>query len=131
MGLKERRLAEKIKIEEFTPFQQELNSIAGTPIAVTVDWDSFTQHDEYPLSRLKNNVFDPLIGTFTSLCRDQMGKDAVRENIASITATNVLDPEQVGVTFEDKTVTVKVTLHTDAYYAVGESEMITLLESKL
>lgn len=49
MGLAEKRLAESIKTGSLPALESKLNDLAGYPIKVAVDWNTFTAYDTYPL----------------------------------------------------------------------------------
>jgi hypothetical protein len=131
MGLAERRLAEKIKTEEFAPFLSQLHSIAGKNIAFEINWDTFIAYDEYSLNRMKSNIFEQFTEAFQHICQDQLGKDAVAESIDTIKIANSDDLDKLHFSFENKVIDVVVALAGGSYTYWGSSELIKQIESKL
>jgi glycerol dehydrogenase-like iron-containing ADH family enzyme len=131
MGLAEKRLAEKIKVEEFAPFITELHQITGSNIAVEINWDTFIAYDEYSLTRMKSNIFEVIIDAFKHICQDQLGKDAVAEGVSTIKIANSDDLEKLHFSFENKVVEVVVALGGGTYSCWGSGDYIKKIEEKL
>jgi hypothetical protein len=131
MGLAEKRLAEKIKVEEFAPFLTQLHQITGSNIAVEINWDTFVAYDEYSLNRMQSNVFEKITDAFKHICQDQLGKDAVAESISSIKIANSDDIDKLHFSFENKVIDIVVALGGGTYSAWDSSDLITKIEAKL
>jgi hypothetical protein len=88
MGLEEKRMLKQIKEEVFPTYEAELAKITGTPIAYEVDWDSFANNRD-ALYYLESRVFGPINEGFRDICRDDLGKEAVKESIKTIRVKQV------------------------------------------
>jgi hypothetical protein len=131
MGLRERRLAEQIKTTDFADFKKDLDAVTKTPIEVDVDWDTFILYDEYPLSRLRSNVFSPIQDTFASLCQDEMGKEAVAESIKKITITHVDDLDKIDTNLSGGTLAFTVKLNDPEWRLISAYDLTPMLENRL
>jgi hypothetical protein len=131
MGLAERRLAEKIKVEEYAPFLTELHKITGYDLPVEIDWSTFIAYDEYSLTRMNDNVFNDLLDAFKHICQDQLGKDAVSSGIKIIKVSNTDDIEKRHFSFENKEINMTVALGGGSYSNYDYATLIKEIESKL
>ncbi len=131
MGLAEKRLAEKIKVEEFAPFLTEFHQITGSNIVVEINWDTFIAYDEYSLTRMKSNIFEALTDAFKYICQDQLGKDAVADGVSTIKIANTDDLEKLSFSFENKVVEVTLALGGDVTSSWGSDDYIKKIEEKL
>lgn len=131
MGLAQRRLAEQIKTEEFPPFLADIQAAAGKPISVEIDWVSFSSYDNYPLTRMADNVFEPLLSAVKDICRDAMGQTAFQENVDSIRVKNTDVYEQAGLVFDNQVIDLTVQLAGGTYSAYGSQYIIEFLEERL
>jgi hypothetical protein len=131
MGLAEKRLAEKIKVEEFAPFLSEFHQITGSNIAVEINWDTFIAYDEYSLTRMKSNIFEALTDAFKHICQDQLGKDAIADGVSTIKITNTDDLEKLSFSFENKVVDITLALGGYITSSWGSDDYIKKIEEKL
>ena len=101
MGLAEKRKAESIKTQDLPKFESKLNEIAGYPIAVEINWDTFTAFDQYPLDRLVNFVFGDITNFVKKICVDDMGKEALKEKLTSIHISNTDQDDDYSMELKD------------------------------
>ena len=57
MGLLEKRQIVQVKNIDLPLFKEQLNKTIGSDVEVTIEWDSYSLYDEFPLKRLVNFVF--------------------------------------------------------------------------
>lgn len=130
MGLAEKRLAESIKTDKLPAFESKLNGLAGYPIKVNIDWNTFTAFDEYPLSRL-DIVFDDLASFVKKICGDDMGKEALKEKMETISLTNTDNREQVKMELKDNTLFMTVQLAGSSFSSQTDSQIASYVEGQL
>ena len=130
MGLAEKRLAESIKTDKLPAFESKLNDIAGYPIKVNIDWSTFTAFDEYPLSRL-DIVFDDLSSFVKKICQDDMGKEALKEKMQSISLTNTDNRDDVKMELKDNNLALKVQLAGGSFSSQTDSQIASYVEGLL
>lgn len=131
MGLAERRLAEKIKTEQVPQFLADLQTAMGFAPEVEIDWASFLAYNEYPLNRMKNEVFYNLVEAMKNLGQDAMGKEALADAIQKIVIKNAPTREELVLSLSDKTLHLTVALAEDVYASYGYSDIVYYLEPKL
>jgi hypothetical protein len=131
MGLAEKRLAEKIKVEEYAPFLTEFHKITGTNMPVDIDWSTFIAYDEYSLTRMNDNIFTALLDAFKHICQDQLGKDAVADGIKGIKVANTDDIEKRHFSFDNKEINMTVALGGSSYSNYDSYTLIKEIEAKL
>ena len=130
MGLAERRAIVKLQTETLPKAQAELDAIAGTHVELAVDWDSYAEQDVTVIERqLPAYGLDEVLKTFSSLCRDQLGKDAVRVGVEKVQLRCPAKGADIALLFENKVLTVLVGEESYGYWL---AEKITpFMESKL
>ncbi|MHA7631786.1 hypothetical protein [Corallococcus sp. M7] len=96
MGLAERSELAAFKKDALDAKVAELReAAAGADIRVTLDEASFT--NTAAIQMLSNGVFDRLIDDMKSVCRDDIGKQAVREGIQTL---HIVHKDAPGFTLE-------------------------------
>lgn len=130
MGLAEKRLAESIKTEKLPAFEAKLKERAGYDIKVDIDWNTFTAYDEYPLSRL-DIVFDDVESFVKKICTDDMGKEALKDKMATIHLTNSENNDDVKMELKDDTLFLTVQLVQSSFNSQTDSQLANYVEALL
>jgi hypothetical protein len=105
MGLIENRLI-KLGKEEWVPgAQKDLRELTGGQQVYEIDWTTFTS-DADALQNLQNQGLRRINSAFRNICRDELGKEAVNEQIKKIVVRNVASPSEKSVSLADGVVTV-------------------------
>ena len=105
MGLIENRLI-KLGKEEWVPgAQKDLRELTGGQQVYEIDWTTFTS-DADALQNLQNQGLRRINSAFRNICRDELGKEAVNEQIKKIVVRNVATPSEKSVSLADGVVTV-------------------------
>ncbi len=131
MGLAEKRLAKQIQEQDVPAFQSEIRNLTGFEPQLEILWDTFTAFDEYPLTRLQNSILPDLIEVFQSICRDDLGKEALAGALKTIRLENTDNPDGVTLTFEGGVLYHKMQLAGDTYSRYSVAQIIQLLEQAL
>ncbi|WP_445456697.1 hypothetical protein [Flavobacterium sp. HNIBRBA15423] len=131
MGLAEKRLAEGIKTDSLPKFESELQEVAGYPIKVDINWDTFTAFDSYPLSRLENYVFSDVKDAIKKICQDDMGREALKEKLTSIHITNTDKPEAFNIELKDATLYLTERLFGDTFSNHMTNMIVDFIEPQL
>jgi hypothetical protein len=138
MNLSQRRLLDSFQKTTYPEWKKSFDAIVGFEMAVEPKWDTFFNgtdgmSDETISECWNEFYFRSLSGAFALICADQMGKDAVREQVKKIVIDGTADtsnPE--ATTFEGGTFTVN---HKPSSYSCSVQERSNvwrkLLESKL
>jgi hypothetical protein len=82
MGLAEKRAQTEFEQEQLTPITTALNTATGTPIAVEVNWQTFTSADA--ITKLPRACFGFLTEGIQLVCRDTVGKEAFNEAVKKV-----------------------------------------------
>ncbi len=131
MGLQEKRVAKNLQDNVIPGFVAELKSIAGFDPSLNIAWDTFTAYDEYPLSRLEGDILPGLLEVFKSICRDDMGREALQSALKTIRLENTDDQEAVEIRFADGELYHKMQLAGGTYSRYAPEQIISLLEKAL
>ncbi|MBC8142426.1 MAG: hypothetical protein H7Y38_13410 [Armatimonadetes bacterium] len=90
MGLAERRAAKAYQDDRYPLLLKQVQEAAQTEIPLEVKWDTLAT-DGYAGSydeTWTKVYFTPLIDALKSICRDDMGRDALREGVQKIVIQN-------------------------------------------
>jgi hypothetical protein len=129
MGLEEKRWIKEMKDETVPKYMAALKEIVGFDLPFEVDWDSYSK-DLEGLRNLEYQGMDRINSAFREICRDDIGKDAVKESIKKIILKNIDDPSKKGITLEKGVVTINFALGKDGGY-FSDSEIHHEIEGKL
>ncbi|RKG73017.1 hypothetical protein D7W79_26780 [Corallococcus exercitus] len=114
MGLAERTEWATFKQESFASKVEELKRAAGgADLQVTLDEASFTT--VAAIQMLSNGIFDRLIDDLKSVCRDDIGRQAVREGIQTV---HIVHKDAPGYTLDLKDGTLAIQAKVDG--SIGE-----------
>ena len=100
MGLAERRKIKELQDTTFVERTAELAEITGGRMGYEVDWDSFSD-DLEGLNFLDNLSCHRTNMALRVICSDDIGKEAVQEQLKSIRLKNVKDKGNMKCTFKD------------------------------
>lgn len=99
MGLAERRKIKELQEATLPGRVREIEEICGAPIPYEVDWESLAD-DAEGLNFLDNLSCHRLNMALRVICKDDLGKEAVREGLKKVKLKNVKDKGQMSMTFE-------------------------------
>lgn len=128
MGLEEKRWLKTHQTETLPKYQAELKELSGCDITYEVDWDSFAS-DLEAMQNLEYQGFGRFHDAMRSICRDEVGKEAVREGIKKVKVKNVDDPAKKKVTLSGGVVEYFAAWGKSGYFT--DSEIISVLEKGL
>jgi len=110
MGLAERRVIKSFQEGTFKKLEKKINTAAGKTVAIEVDWDSLAEDG---MSHLYEDswskvYFEPVIAALKNVCSDDMGKEAVADNLDKIVIKNKAEnfSPRAWSKFENKTLTL-------------------------
>jgi hypothetical protein len=102
MTLAEKRLISAIKDNELPAFTEEFKQMCSVDIPVEIDWDSFDGNAEAMESlRLGHHGLGAIRQAFHQICRDDLGKTSVREEISKIIIRNAANSMEDSITLHD------------------------------
>ncbi|WP_130735748.1 hypothetical protein [Flavobacterium sp. J27] len=131
MGLAEKRLAATIQTDSLPKFESEIQELAGYPISVAINWETFTAFDSYPLSRLENYVFNDVKDAIKKICQDAIGKEALQEKVTCIHITNTDKSEAFQMELKDNTLFLTERLYGDTFSNHMTNMIVDYLEPLL
>src|SRR5438128_6176490 len=99
MGLNERRKIKELQDTTLPGRVKEIEEICGKAIPYEVDWESLAD-DAAGLNFIDNLSCHRLNMALRVICRDDMGKEAVRDSLQLIKLGNVQDVSDMSMTFE-------------------------------
>ena len=118
MGLIEKRLI-KLGQDEWVPeAQKELRAETGGEQVIDVVWDGF-QSDEAALNNVRHQGLRRITSAFRVVCCDELGKEAVKEQIQKIVVKNTDDAAKKGFELKDGAFTIT------AAYGKGDAGYFT------
>ena len=115
MGLLEKRQIVQVKNIDLPLFKEQLNKTIGSDVEVTIEWDSYSLYDEFPLKRLVNFVFIDIIDFVKSICNDEMLKQRLQVKLKRIQLRNCLHEKEMEIAFRDETLFITDKLVGDTF----------------
>jgi len=90
MGLAERRAIKEFQDKQFPELSAEIQKLAGFPVPIEVTWDQLAVEGRSNLYKESwpDLYFKPVIEALRQICRDQMGKDALKAGLKKIEFRN-------------------------------------------
>lgn len=130
MGLAERRKIKELQEITFPERVQEIAEICGVAIPYDVDWASLAD-DAEALNFIDNLSCHRLNMALRVICRDELGKAAVRDGMKVIQLKNVADKAAMRIRFQDGVLEMHCAyaLRTDGMF--GDDEIRQVLEQGL
>lgn len=130
MGLNERRKIKELQDVTFPERVKEIEEICGKAIPYEVDWDSLAD-DAEGLNFIDNLSCHRLNMALRVICRDDMGKQAVRDGLKLIKLKNVKDKAAMKISFDDGVLEMHCAyaLRTEGMFS--DSAIREVLEKKL
>lgn len=90
-GLAERRAIKQYQDEKLPALTKEINEAAGFEVPVQVDWNKLAiagQAENYMQDGFFTDIyFKPLISALKAVASDEMGKEALKKSLKSISVT--------------------------------------------
>ncbi|EKQ67205.1 hypothetical protein OsccyDRAFT_5034 [Leptolyngbyaceae cyanobacterium JSC-12] len=105
MALQERRLIQQHTDTLLPQVQADLKQACGGDIEVAVEWEGF-ESDLTALERLSSQCFDRLVTAIGWVCKEEIGKAAMREKVHRVVVRNVGTAAERTLTLSDGVLTV-------------------------
>ncbi|WP_299098186.1 hypothetical protein [uncultured Winogradskyella sp.] len=136
MGLAEKRVAKAFEANEFETILKEIKDIVGKDIAVNVDWKTLSTDG---MSHLYNKAwppvyFEPLVNSLKSICQDDMGKEALNDELETIIIKNEAgnSSSNTWASFDNNTLTLDHKPTSNVHNVAERTKSLqTLLENNL
>lgn len=93
MGLAEQRAAKEFETSRYPMLKAQVDKAAGFEVPLTVRWDTLAIDGSAHLydTAWEKVYFQPLIGALESVCRDDLGRDAVKEGVKGFVIQSTAD----------------------------------------
>jgi hypothetical protein len=131
MGLAEKRLAKDIQDTVLPVYLKEVEDNAGFAIPITVQWDTFTAFDEYPLTRLRDSALPDILGAIAHIGKDELGREGLKAVLKEIRLENTADDDAVDLSLTDGVLHHRMRLAGDTYRSYSAGDIAGLLESRM
>lgn len=106
MGLKERRLVDDAKREHIPAYEAKARAACGADVKMEIDWATF-EDDATALEGLQSGLFT-CCHALERVCKDDIGKSAVKERLKAFRIINVKDRAAIGFDCTDGIVTARL-----------------------
>ncbi len=86
MGLAEKRINAAYQKDHFPAWKDKINALVQYELEIDVAWDEVVKEgfpDAYPAT-LDYNFFQPLYNALSSVCSDQIGREALQNAISRV-----------------------------------------------
>lgn len=135
MGLAERRATKSFQDTKFPGLKKSIDAAAGFPVDVEVKWETISPEGQSHLydESWPKLYFVPVADALTSICRDDMGKEALKAALKKIVIQNTKDNSSSSYwcEFGGGTLTLEQSLSNVDDVKDRTDALVTLLESKL
>jgi len=90
MGLAERRVQKDFQDNHFPKLKKEVDAAAHLTIPLEVKWDTLAPEGQSHLfvDSWTKVYFQPLVAALKNVCRDDMGREAVKEKLKKVVMQN-------------------------------------------
>jgi hypothetical protein len=125
MGLNEKRKIKELQEVTFPARVKEIEEICGVAIPYDVDWASLGE-DAEALNFIDNISCHRLNMALRVICRDDMGKSAIRDGLKMIRLKNVKDKPGMRISFQDGVLEMHCAyaLRTDGMFSDGQIRQV-------
>ena len=130
MGLIEKRLIKEAKDSWLPAEQKEIGEIAGTTVVLDINWASF-ESDEAALKNLQHLGVRKITNALRLVCTDELGKEAVRDQVKRIVVNNLTTPADATVMLENGAVTLSCTFRKGSDGCLSDLQIARALERAL
>jgi hypothetical protein len=130
MGMNERRKIKELQDTTFPARVEDIKEICGAAIPYEVDWESLAD-DAEGLNFIDNLSCHRLNMALRVICRDDLGKAAVRDGLKLIKLKNVKDKAAMKMTMQSGTLEMHCAYALKSDGMFSDSEIQKLLEEKL
>jgi hypothetical protein len=93
MGLAERRATKIFQDKSYPALKGDIEKLAGFPVPLEINWDQLAKEnyaDSFEESWRKV-YFVPVVDALKSICRDELGKEALKGGLKKIVFCNTKD----------------------------------------
>lgn len=129
MGLPEKRAIEDAG-KWLPKREKEVQDISGAPIKYEVDWNTF-ENDLKGIQWLENNGPNEVSKAFRMVCKDQLGKDAVKGAVKKVVFKNAKDAKDKKLSLAKGVLEVQGAFALGTSGRVADMEIAKLLEKSL
>lgn len=130
MGMLEKRAMKEAQDNWVPKRQQELNDICGGEIPYEIEWDTFA-NDTKAIQWLEHNACQQVAMAARVICKDDIGKEAMRDGCKRVLLRNVASPEEKSLVFENQELSLDCAFAQSPKGRFSDREIRSLLESKL
>lgn len=136
MGLAQKRIVAEYQNTAYGKWKEEFDKVVGFSVPMDVKWETmqsedYQGRDEY-FTWYNAVYFEPLMRVFKNICKDQLGKDAVKSAVKKIVIDGSEGYRPFHSTYEDGVFTLRHQFHTNIPQLEERVETWTkLIESKL
>jgi hypothetical protein len=93
MGLAERRASRAFQDKSFPALKADIEKMAGFPVPLEINWEQLAKEnyaDGYE-ENWRKVYFQPVLDAFKSVCRDDLGREALKDGLKKIVFCNTRD----------------------------------------
>jgi len=104
MGLADRQAMASFKEKKLAEQLAKLKAVVGADVAIEID--ESTEFTKGAAAALPNAVFDRLRDDLKKVCKDELGKQAVREAIKKVVVKYTADSKSPSITLDGGALTI-------------------------
>lgn len=130
MGLIERRLIKQGQEEWVPEAQKELREVTAGEQVYEVEWAGFLS-DDAGLNNIRNQGLRRITAAFRVVCSDDLGKEAVKEQVSRVVLKNIDEPSKKSMMLKDGTFTVSAAWGKGSEGYFTDNELMNYLQRAL
>jgi hypothetical protein len=136
MGLAQKRISQEFQEKIFPEWKGKIYSAMGFEVPLEVKWetmlsDNYDKKEQY-FEWYQQVYFSPLVTALTSICSDDMGRNALKDSLKKIVIDGSDGASPSYTKLEDGTLTVMHVFHSNVDDVDARAKAWTqMLESKL
>ncbi|VAW71790.1 hypothetical protein MNBD_GAMMA12-2122 [hydrothermal vent metagenome] len=98
MALEDKRFMHVLTTETLPEISQKISEIIGSDVEIDVDWESFSSKES--MQEIEHQVFGRVLDALQAIAIDDIGKDALKESLKSISVIHLASKDKRACSFE-------------------------------
>jgi len=98
VGLEDKRFKQLFTTDVLPEISKQISGIVGGDVEIDIDWESFSSKES--MQEIEHQVFGRVLEALTAVAGDDIGKEALRESMKSVSVINLPSKDTRECTFD-------------------------------
>ncbi len=128
MALEDKRFLHLLNTEILPKIAEQITESVGAEVEIDIDWESFSSKES--MQEIEHQVFGRVLEALKAIAVDDIGKDALKESLKSISVIHLASKEDRACTFDKGCLTLQ-TDWTDFWSIFSAADIQKIMEEEL